>query len=263
MFNQPISTSSLESEALPLQHAGQASALSASLKRSRTPAECLSDTGPTFPMSEMCETRLESGRDSSQVDFLANHSVSPGTAAARQMTVSSGRRCEMLLKRQGPLQFLLRTFLASLVWHSTECFLTWKPSATPAGRLLFLLAPSMPNTGESECGLLALTPNAAAFKGGRTIPRKGVKNPERNNYQDMCSLTLGMRYPLPEFGESLMGYPLGWTLPEIEPLETLSSRKSRIKSSKPSVECCDGKTVSDRRKGLKPLGNPNPDVALL
>lgn len=40
-----------------------------------------------------------------------------------------------------------------------------------------------------------------------------------NNYQDQCSLMFGMRYPVPEFGEQIMGYPLGWTLPETTPSE--------------------------------------------
>jgi hypothetical protein len=43
--------------------------------------------------------------------------------------------------------------LESSKWHSTKCFLTWRPLATPQGRLLFQLAPSMPNTNETEYGL--------------------------------------------------------------------------------------------------------------
>ena len=62
------------------------------------------------------------------------------------------------------------------------------------------------------------TPNATAFKGGRHSPRRGVNNPERNNWQDWCSLVLGQRYPVPEVSEMVMGYPTGHT--EIEPSET-------------------------------------------
>ena len=39
-------------------------------------------------------------------------------------------------------------------WASTKCYLTWKPKATPQGRLLFQLAPSMRPTEETESGLL-------------------------------------------------------------------------------------------------------------
>src|SRR4029450_12556181 len=36
---------------------------------------------------------------------------------------------------------------------STTCYLTWKRSATPAGRLLFRLVPSTPRTGATGFGL--------------------------------------------------------------------------------------------------------------
>jgi hypothetical protein len=55
------------------------------------------------------------------------------------------------------------------------------------------------------------TPNATAFKGGRQSPRHGVSNPERNNWQDWCSLVLGQRYPVPETAEQVMGFPVGFT----------------------------------------------------
>jgi len=39
------------------------------------------------------------------------------------------------------------------VWNSSVCFLRWRVSATPFNRLVFLLAPSMPDTDECEFGL--------------------------------------------------------------------------------------------------------------
>ena len=39
-------------------------------------------------------------------------------------------------------------------WASTKCFLTWKVKATPQGRLLFQLAPSMRHTEETGSSLL-------------------------------------------------------------------------------------------------------------
>jgi hypothetical protein len=68
------------------------------------------------------------------------------------------------------------------------------------------------------------TPTATAFKGGRLSPRRGVANPERNNWQDWCSLVLGQRYPVPETAEQVMGFPMGHT--EIKPSVTPLSHKS-------------------------------------
>jgi hypothetical protein len=65
---------------------------------------------------------------SSQADFLASHSALPGSDEARRMTVISGRRCCVLLRKQDPLGCLARTFLESSRWNSTTCFLTWKDS---------------------------------------------------------------------------------------------------------------------------------------
>lgn len=100
---------------------------------------------------------------SSQADFLASLSALPGTEEARQMTVRSGRRCSALLQRHDPLGCLAKTFLELSRWNSTTCFLNWKESATPQGRLLFRLVPSMPGTDETESGssdAWFLTPSA-------------------------------------------------------------------------------------------------------
>jgi hypothetical protein len=197
----------------------------------------------------------------SQADFLASHSVSPGSAKARAMTVRSGLKCAELLRTPGPLGCLVKTCLESSAWNSTACFLTWKTSATPRGRLLFQLAPSTPNTDEIECGLWP-TPRAANpgsrpnGKGGKVLeeevqisaglrtrgskllptPRaadgtKGIRTAEgtakerlrRKNGQDLPT-TIGGRLN-PAFVEWLMGYPIGWT--DLKDSETQSCRKSR------------------------------------
>lgn len=90
-------------------------------------------------------------------DFLANHSVSQGSKKARKMTVISGQKCLGSLRKSNPLFSLVKMFLESYRWHSTRCSLNWKTKDTPAKRLLFQLAPSMPSTEETEFGLL-LTP---------------------------------------------------------------------------------------------------------
>lgn len=86
-------------------------------------------------------------------DILVSPSVTPGSAAARKMTATSGQRCIALLIGSAPLKSLGKTLLVTSVWASTRCFLTWKPAATPQGRLLFRLVPSMPRTDGIGSGL--------------------------------------------------------------------------------------------------------------
>ena len=88
-----------------------------------------------------------------QADSPASRSALPGSEEARRMTVTSGLRCLELYRNSGPLGSLVRMLLGSSIWHSTRCYLTWRVSATPARRLLFRLAPSMPRTGEIDARL--------------------------------------------------------------------------------------------------------------
>jgi hypothetical protein len=69
------------------------------------------------------------------------------------MTVTSGQNLVGSWLNSGPLGSLERMLLATSAWASTTCFLTWKDRATPAGRLLFQLAPSTPRIDEIESGL--------------------------------------------------------------------------------------------------------------
>lgn len=198
----------------------------------------------TSATSETCGT---SDATSSQADFLASHTVSPGSEQARAMTARSGRKCAELLRSPDRVGCLVKMFLESSIWNSTECFLTWKASATPAGRWCFQLAPWTPDTDEIECGLWP-TPRAANpgslpnGKGGKVLeeevqisaglrtrgskllptPRaadgtKGIRTAEgtakerlrRKNGQDLPT-TIGGRLN-PAFVEWLMGYPIGHT----------------------------------------------------
>ena len=86
-------------------------------------------------------------------DTLANHLALPGNALAKKMTATSGRNLCGSWLNSGPLGSLERMLLATSAWASTRCFLTWKARDTPAGRLLFQLAPSTPRTGGIESGL--------------------------------------------------------------------------------------------------------------
>ena len=96
-------------------------------------------------------------------DTHASLSASQENGVAQKMTVTSGLKCLGLSKNSGPLGSLEKMLLGTLIWGSTRCSLTWKQKATPQGRLLFQLAPSMLTTDETEFGLWR-TP--AADQGG-------------------------------------------------------------------------------------------------
>lgn len=110
-----------------------------------------------------------------------------------------------------------RTSQLCLVEGSAEFSETWPRSGMMLSGIAYPLPTLAPDIFGTEYGLWP-TPNATAFKGGRLSPRRGVKNPERNNWQDWCSLALGQRYPVPETAEQVMGFPTGHT--EIRQSET-------------------------------------------
>ena len=90
--------------------------------------------------------------------FAADSPVSlgapPGSKAALKMTATSGRRCCELSRISGLGGSLARMSeaLFQTPWASTAVYLTWKAKATPAGRLLFQLAPSAPRTEGTGAG---------------------------------------------------------------------------------------------------------------
>ncbi len=121
----------------------------------------------------------------------------------------------------------------SLSWRTSQsCLLgvwetfsgRWPRSGMMQNGTAYRLPTLVSGTFGTECGLWP-TPNATAFKGGRSSPRRGVANPEKNNWQDWCSLVLGQRYPVPETGEQVMGFSTGHT--EIRPSEMQSFPKSQ------------------------------------
>lgn len=71
-------------------------------------------------------------------------------------TVTSGLKCYGLYAKSNPLSLFVKTLLGSSEWHSTMCYLTWKVKATPASRLLYQLAPSVPSTDETGYGSLLI-----------------------------------------------------------------------------------------------------------
>lgn len=90
----------------------------------------------------------------------------PGSEEARMMTVTSGRKCSGLSASSGPLGSLVKMCLESSIWHSTRCYLTWKVKDTPARRLLFRLAASMPRTNGTGSLFWPTPSTGAALCGG-------------------------------------------------------------------------------------------------
>ena len=106
----------------------------------------------------------------------ANPSHSPASKKALKTIATSGRQCLSLLSKKDPLLLLAKMLLVTSRWGSTRCFLTWKVKATPQGRLLFQLAPSMPRTEETESGSspnMWATPTAATAQGTSRPPSPG------------------------------------------------------------------------------------------
>ena len=113
-------------------------------------------------MNELVCEQLTLFREDSPV----SRSVLPGSAEARKMTVTSGRKCLELSGNSGPLGLLERMCLESSIWHSTRCLLTWKTKATNAGASLFRLAVSMPRTGGNDVPFWPTPSTGASLCGG-------------------------------------------------------------------------------------------------
>ena len=180
-------------------------------------------------------------------DFPASLSVLPGSEEAKKMTVTSGLNISGLYKKSDPVGLLAKMLLASSIWASTKCFLTWKVKTTPAKRLLFQLVPSTPRTEEIESGFwqtpsagdggtprtqkyidggfqihlstqvatptLWPTPRASEWKGVGPIGSKSHQHRLAKGYLDAGVQEVnGATGQLnPNWVEWLMGFPPGWT----------------------------------------------------
>ena len=245
-MSPPISTCSPGSEASLSPPNASDSGQSRSARSSRIAAPSCSSTGQTSATPVIFDPWMEDDSVeliSSRQGFLASLLPLPASDEARWMTAGSGRRlCGFLVKRSQP-SLCLRTLLESLLsredWNSSVCFLRWKVTDTPFNRLLFRLAPSMPDTNETAFGLWPTpkthegnSPIRLRRKGGHYLRPSGKK----------AHLQLGQAVKLwsmreidvdgrlnPTWVEWLMGYPTGWTA--LDASETPSSRRSRKSSS--------------------------------
>ena len=101
-------------------------------------------------MKKQLELSLK--QTSTQPESHANHLVLPEEKKARKTLDTSGRTCLKLLSTKDPLTRLSKMLVASSMWHSTRCVLSWKAKATPQGRLYFQLLASTPPTKDKESG---------------------------------------------------------------------------------------------------------------
>lgn len=174
-----------------------------------------------FPHSTLAQTEfpLMSSAADSRAKTLAWQETAPELT---DIVVVSGENTPELLAKYDRASSSWRTSQLCLVGDLSEFSETWPRSGLMRSGIAYQRPTLVPGNFGTEFGLWP-TPNATAFKGGRLSPRRGVANPERNNWQDWCSLVLGQRYPAPETAEQVMGLPIGHT--EIKQLEIPLSHK--------------------------------------
>ena len=106
----------------------------------------------------------------------------PGSAEARKMTVTSGQKWLGLSRNSGPLGLLEKMLLESSIWHSTQCYLTWRARDTPHGHFLYQLVASTPRTRDTGRQLWP-TPTAQDFKHrGPNSRQQGLPEMVRGRY---------------------------------------------------------------------------------
>ena len=125
-------------------------------KTTSTLEKSYASIGQPYPVT--ATSKRSTGETSPQLTLSVegspvSRSVAPGSEQARTMTVTSGRKWCGALPSSSPLGSLVRMCLESSIWHSTKCVLTWKVSATPSGRSVYRLVPSMPRTNGNGSGL--------------------------------------------------------------------------------------------------------------
>ncbi len=214
-------------------------------------------------------------------DSPANHSVPPGSEAARAMTVTSGRRCVAALKNSGPLGFLLKTLLVSSRWASWAGSLTWETKAvartvtetytayldvdystlswkrssrstTPSHRWLFQLRLSVPTIDETESSLLP-TPSATEY-GTNQSPSPGAS--VRPSLSTMARHDL---LPTPTSGDANRGEYQYDQHDKTKPRPSLLGRARLL----PTIRASDGERGGRGDLIQAVRGNPNRHYRLL
>ena len=194
-----------------------------------------------------------------QEDFLASHSVQPGSDEARRMTVTSGRKCLESFTNCGPLGSLVKMCLDSSIWHSTRCFLTWKRKATKSNVSLFQLAVSMPRTRESDVPLWPTPSTGASLCGGtgnfKTLQRLADAGIITEEERRQLSQGNGGKTN-PAFVEWMMGYEQKFT--ELLPTPRASDYKGAALDRywTPSSQIIQVERERERKTEAEPVPQP-------
>ena len=153
---------------------GPASARLGSARSSPTGRPCCGSTGQAFRCGAMCGRwrGMKSGGAVAQLTLWqvaspANPTPSRGSGVAKKMSAICGPNFHGWCERFDRAGCWLRTFLASALQQRTMCSLTWKHSATPAGRSWWVLTTLARPTVESASGSWA-TPRVAVLSGVAT-----------------------------------------------------------------------------------------------
>ena len=164
-----------------------------------------------------------------------SHSASPARIDEELMIPATyGPGFLDALESSGLAGSFVKMLEATFTWASTTSLLTWKVSATPAGRSLYQLSASTRDTRGKDSGSLPAarelwpTPLASDGKRGDCPSERARRSPYlptimamRENIEVGSSLRLNAT-----FVEWLMGYPLGWTNPMISDCENATKGES-------------------------------------
>ena len=112
----------------------------------------LSNAGEDYGLTLPRAVEMGAVSTSSPGVIPASHFHSPGSDWARRMTAISGQKCAGWSTLSGQPGYSLKMLLATSRWASTLFYLTWRRTATPAGRSLYRLVPSTPSTGATGFG---------------------------------------------------------------------------------------------------------------
>lgn len=114
----------------------------------------------------------------------------PENAWVTTIPVTSGRKCSVLSISPDPVLSWQKMLVATSTWASTLYSLTWKRTATPAGRLLFRLQASTPSTNGTGFGSWpTATANTRPNEGNVRLLRAKVRKGEMS--EDEATAILG------------------------------------------------------------------------
>lgn len=147
-------------------------------------------------------------------DTLAKVKVTPGSEKARWMSDGSGQKLLESWMNSSPIGLLVRTLVGTSQWGSTRCLLTWNISTTPQGRFIYQLSPSTEIMNDIGFSLWPTPTKSQDYKRVRPL----APSEKSGTHGKMLVGVVGDRFPEligtyldPQFQESLMGFPTGWT----------------------------------------------------